>query len=92
MRKERHTVKNLILAHAVWVPVAAKADDNEALLLGEDCLVDMPAGDQMRKDDRTHNEVVVSAKKSDLCRDRSDVEMFVVELLRCLKTSQRGCG
>lgn len=31
---EKRTVENFILAHAVWVPVTAEADDNEAVLFG----------------------------------------------------------
>lgn len=29
---EKRTVENFILTHAVWVPVTAEADDNEAVL------------------------------------------------------------
>lgn len=47
-------VEHFILAHAVGVPVAAKADDYETFFFGEDCLVDMPAGGEMGKDDRAH--------------------------------------
>lgn len=28
----KRTVENFILTHAVWVPVTAEADDNEAVL------------------------------------------------------------
>ena len=47
-------VENLILAHALFVPVAAEADANEALFFGEDGLVDMPAGVEMGDDDGAH--------------------------------------
>lgn len=47
-------VEDLILPHAVGVPVAAEADADQTLLLAEDGLVDMPAGGQMGKDDGTH--------------------------------------
>ena len=56
-RKVLLTVKNLVLAHAVWVPVATESDDNEALLLGEDGLVDVPASHQVRKNNRSHDVV-----------------------------------
>lgn len=36
-------VEDLVLAHAVWVVVAAEADHDKALVFGEDCLVDVPA-------------------------------------------------
>lgn len=29
---EKRTVENFILTHAVWVPITAEADDNEAVL------------------------------------------------------------
>lgn len=40
-------VEDFVLAHAVWVVVAAKADHDEALVFGEDRLVDVPAGVEM---------------------------------------------
>ena len=49
-----YLVEELILAHAVGVPVAAEADDDETLLLAEDGLVDVPARGQMGNDDRAH--------------------------------------
>jgi hypothetical protein len=36
------TVEDLVLSHAVGVPVATEADDDEALFLGHDSLVDVP--------------------------------------------------
>lgn len=50
----QRTVENLVLAHAVRVPVAAESDDDKALLFGEDGLVDVPASDQVRKNNRSH--------------------------------------
>jgi hypothetical protein len=47
-------VEHLVLLHAGGVPVAAEADDDEALLLAEDGLVDMPAGVKVGDDDGTH--------------------------------------
>jgi len=43
----RLTVQDLILSHAVWVPVTTKADDDQTLLLRHDGLVDVPAGNEM---------------------------------------------
>lgn len=37
-------VEDLVLAHAIWIVVATKADHDEALVFGEDGLIDMPAG------------------------------------------------
>lgn len=48
------TVKNLVLSHAIGVPVATKADNYQTLLFGHDSLVDMPAGDEMRENNRSH--------------------------------------
>ena len=47
-------VEDLVLAHAVGVVVAAEADDDEAVFLAEDRLVDVPAGAEMRENDGTH--------------------------------------
>lgn len=41
------TVKNLILSHAIWVPVTTEADDYQTLLLRHDGLVDVPAGNEV---------------------------------------------
>ena len=38
-------VEDFVLAHAVGVPVATEANDDKALFLGHDGLVDVPAGD-----------------------------------------------
>ena len=47
-------VENFILAHAIWVPVAAEADDDEALFFRENGLVDVPAGDEVGDCDGAH--------------------------------------
>lgn len=47
-------VEDFVLAHAVGVPVAAEADDDEALFFGEDGLVDVPAGGEMGDCDGAH--------------------------------------
>ena len=47
-------VEHFILAHAVGVPVAAEADDDEAVFFGHDGLVDVPAGDQVGDHDGAH--------------------------------------
>lgn len=47
-------VEDFVLAHAVFVPVAAEADDYEAVFFGHDGLVDVPAAVEMREDDGTH--------------------------------------
>lgn len=49
-------VEDFILTHAVGVPVTAKADDNKALVFGENRLIDMPACDEMGNDDGAHGE------------------------------------
>lgn len=41
------TVENLVLSHAVGVPIPPEADDDEPVFLGHDRLVDVPAGLQM---------------------------------------------
>lgn len=46
--RERKAIEVQYL-HASLVPVVAEADDDGALLLGEDGLVDGPAGMQMRQ-------------------------------------------
>ena len=51
------TIKDFILSHALGVPVATEADDDKALLFRHDGLVNMPTGDKMGKNDRTHDEV-----------------------------------
>jgi hypothetical protein len=48
-------VEDFVLSHAVRVAVSSKADDHEALFLGENGLVDMPAGAEMREDNRAHD-------------------------------------
>ncbi len=45
------TVEDFVLSHAIGVPVAAEADNDEALIFGHDGLVDVPAGVEVRKDD-----------------------------------------
>ena len=47
-------VEDFVLAHTVLVPVATEANDDQAVFLGHDSLVDVPAAGQMRKDDGTH--------------------------------------
>jgi len=42
------------LSHAIGVPVTTEADDDKALFLRHDSLVDMPAGDEMGENDGTH--------------------------------------
>lgn len=48
-------VEDLVLAHAVGVVVAPKANHDESLVFGEDGLVDVPAGFEVREDDGTHD-------------------------------------
>ena len=47
-------VEHFILTHAIWIPVAAEADYDETFVFSEDGLVDVPGGDKMRDDYRTH--------------------------------------
>lgn len=54
LRLSKRTVENFVLSHAIGVPVATEADYDEALLFGHDGLVDVPAGDEMRKYDGSH--------------------------------------
>lgn len=49
-------IEDFILSHALGVPVAAKADDDKALLL-HDGLVDVPPSDEMGKHYGTRDEV-----------------------------------
>jgi len=50
------TVKDLILTHAVWIPVTSEADYDKTLFFRHDGLVDVPAGDEMGENDGTHVE------------------------------------
>ena len=51
------TIQDFILAHAVGVPVFAKADDYKTFVFGHDGLVDMPTSDKVGKNNRTHDSV-----------------------------------
>lgn len=51
---EKRTVENFVLPHTVRIPVAAEADHHQAVFLGHDGLVDVPAGFEVREDDGTH--------------------------------------
>ena len=51
---EGRTVENFVLAHAVGIPVAAEADDDETVLFRHDGLVDVPAGLEMGEDNGAH--------------------------------------
>ena len=57
-------VENFILSHAIWIPVTTKTDHNKALVFGEDGLVDVPGGDQMGNNDRTHGDLVRMGQSS----------------------------
>lgn len=50
-------VEYFVLAHAVWVMVAAEADHHEAVFFAEDGLVDVPACSKMRENDGAHDVV-----------------------------------
>jgi hypothetical protein len=41
------SIKDLVLFHAFFIPVAAETDDNYAVVFGHDCLVDVPASVEM---------------------------------------------
>lgn len=47
-------VENLVLAHAVGIPVATETDYHETVVFGHDGLVDVPAGFEVREDDGAH--------------------------------------
>lgn len=47
-------VEYFVLAHAVFVPVAAEADDYQAVFFRHDGLIDVPAAVEMGEDDGTH--------------------------------------
>lgn len=47
----RLTIENFVLAHAVRVPVAAKANDHQALIFGHYTLVNVPTRYEMREND-----------------------------------------
>jgi hypothetical protein len=49
------TVEYFVLSHAIRIPITAEADDDQSLILRHDCLVDVPAGDEMREYDGTHD-------------------------------------
>ena len=48
----RHSIESLVHSHALGIPVVAKPDNNDPVLLGLDSLVDMPAGWEVRKEIR----------------------------------------
>ena len=48
------TIKNLVLPHAIWIPVSPEANHDESLFLRHDGLVDVPARHEMREDNGTH--------------------------------------
>ncbi len=52
--RRKLTVEDLILAHAVGVPVSTKADHDQALFFTHDGLINMPSCDQVREDHRSH--------------------------------------
>lgn len=51
---EMLTVEDLVLTHAVGIPVTAETDHDQTFFFGHDGLVDMPAGVEMGEDDGTH--------------------------------------
>lgn len=51
-------VENLILSHTIRIEIATKANDDKALVFGENCLVDVPTGFKVRKDDGAHDDFV----------------------------------
>ena len=53
------TVKNFVHSHTVGVPIAAKTDYNKALFFGHYGLINMPACDKMRENDRAHVDCVL---------------------------------
>lgn len=50
------TIKHFILSHTIWINISSEADHYQSLFFGHDSLVDMPAGDKMRKNNGTHVE------------------------------------
>lgn len=50
----RDFVQDLILAHAVRIPVATETNDNKSFLLAKNGLVHVPAGVEMGNDNGTH--------------------------------------
>lgn len=51
----RREVQVAVQEHTVWIVVAAEANNNQALILTEDSLVDMPGSAQVRQYNRTHD-------------------------------------
>ena len=47
-------VEDFVLPHAVWIVVATEANDDQAVLLAEDGLVDVPSCSEMWEYDGTH--------------------------------------
>lgn len=50
-------IQNFILAHTIWFMISTETNNNQAFLLVHDCLVDMPAGVQVREDHGAHGEI-----------------------------------
>jgi len=55
-------IQDLVLSHALRVPVTTEADDHQSFLLAHDSLIDMPARDEMGEDDGTHCELWTSMR------------------------------
>ena len=53
-RGRKHTVEDLVLGHAIWVPVSPKSDHDQTLFFGHDGLIHVPSRDQMGKNDGAH--------------------------------------
>ena len=78
-RRGEFTVKDFILSHALGVPVATEADDNETFLFRHDGLVDVPAGDEMGENDGAH----IGYGRGEVClvvREATTIPRYLVVL------------
>ena len=50
-KEEPLTVQDFVLSHPIRVPVTTEADNHQPFVLAHNSLIDMPASDEMRKDD-----------------------------------------
>jgi len=47
-------VEDLILSHAIRIPITTETDDDKSFIFAHDCLVDVPSGNEMGEYNRSH--------------------------------------
>lgn len=69
-------IEDFILSHAIWIPITTKTNYYKAFVFGENSLVNMPGGDEMRNDDGAH----VGDEMLEEPVERSDQNHDIVEV------------